>query len=419
MHPTSATILCSIATALVGLASRADSPLTEAQYIARVVGSGDTARVLEAERDTEQAELAGLGLWPNPSLEWQRESLGAGAGPTGGTQDTFVLNVPLVLSGRTFLEADARDKHRQAADARLHYRRASLVRDAILHYQRAVAGGQRRAALEASHHVLIELQSVITKRERAGDAAGYEVLRIALEASAVESELNEARVIEHRALREAAALVSSDEPISVSADARTVVAKAAGADEEVLAARADLRALQLEIDSAVAAERAAARGFIPEISLTGGAQVFRLGLPDSTWGYVVGLSLPLPLFQRGQDKRAQAQARRTLAVSRKVQLLRQARVRLDSAITELAARTTQVERFQSDVVQRAEQLRQVARAAYQGGSAELLVVVDAERAWREAQLKIVELRLLLRQAEVDVALRSGRLNVAAQGPASP
>lgn len=412
MRPSAATIICSIATALAA-STALGQPVSEAAYVQRALASGDAAKVIDAERQSERAESAGLGLWPNPGVEWQRESLGAGVGPTGGTQDNFVVNVPLVLSGRTFVEANARDQSREAADLRHQHQRALLIREAVLRYRRAVAAQQRTAALKASRAVLGELAQIISAREKAGDAAGYDVLRIAIEASSVEADFTDAQVREQRALLEAAAFIAADEPIELDPEASDATSAPPVDDKVAIGARADIRSLDREIDAAAAAERAAARGFIPEVTLTGGAQVFRLGETDSRWGYVVGLSIPLPFFQRGQEKLAQAHARRALNESRRMQLLRAARAQLSLAVAELAARTTQVARFDADVVKRATELRRVAGASYRGGSAELLVVVDAERTWRDAQLKKVELGLLLKEVALDVALLSGRLDSAA------
>lgn len=409
------TIFCSIVVFTASGVARAQ-PLDEPGYVRAVVNESEAARLIAAEADAESAEAAGLGLWPNPSVDWQRESLGAGTGPSGGTQDNFVLTVPLVVSGRTFLEAQARDLHQEAAELRSSHRRALLIHDATLRFRRAAAAHQRVETVRASLSVLKELYGVVAAREKAGEASGYDLLRIGLEAAVIESEVTDAEVFERAARAEAAALLGGDVELSLEGTAQPAHGEVTDTLE---VARADVKALELDIKSADAAVRAAARGFIPELTVTGGAQAFRLGLDQSSWGYVVGVSLPLPLFQRGQDKAEQARARKSLNERRHALRVREVRLRLDAAVAELAARAQQMKRHQTQVVKRAAELRKVARASYQGGAADLLVLVDAERAWREAQLQAAELDLQLLRAQLDIALISGRLGAANEGVSVP
>jgi cobalt-zinc-cadmium efflux system outer membrane protein len=88
-------------------------------------------------------------------------------------------------------------------------------------------------------------------------------------------------------------------------------------------------------------------------------------------------------------------------------LLHLARVRLRAAYGEVAARREQLHRHRANVLEATMEIQQIARAAYRGGAAELLVLVDAERAAREARLLDLELARGLIEAQNDLLLLAG------------
>jgi cobalt-zinc-cadmium efflux system outer membrane protein len=171
--------------------------------------------------------------------------------------------------------------------------------------------------------------------------------------------------------------------------------------------RGDVRALGLEASGADADRRAAGRGWIPEPSLRAGAQFLDVGLPGAGAGYVVGVGLPLPLFDRQQGEAARAEARRGLAEARRAALLHEARTRLAAVLEVVSGRRERLARHRAEVLGRARELRQIAATAYRGGGADLLVLVDAERAAREARLTTVERVVSLVEAETDLLLLAG------------
>jgi outer membrane protein, heavy metal efflux system len=177
--------------------------------------------------------------------------------------------------------------------------------------------------------------------------------------------------------------------------------------DRVEANRADVRALKLEAQAAETARRAAARGWVPELSINGGVQLLDAGRPGGSSGYVVGLELPLPLFQRRQGEGARAAARRNLAEARRAALMREANARLGAAVVTADDRRARFEAHKVEVLGRAEELRQIAGAAYRGGVSDLLALMDAERVARDARLTAIDLALGVVEADNELALLAG------------
>lgn len=408
--PSPPTILGSIALLLLAGSAAAQAPLTEEQYVQRVLAASLEARVAEAEAALGRAEAVGAGLWPNPGLEWQRERAGSGR-RAGESQDVLLASIPLVLSGRLGLEAEAAKRAAQAADARLVRARAELRHEATRAFAEVLGAQQRRIILEESIAELRRLAEAIAVRVRAGEAAGYERLRIEVEAAAVEDGLRGAlldeRQVQANALRLLGPEVKALPPLQGALAPAREVPDGATLLAELEARRADLRALTLEAQGAESARRAAGRGWIPEPTVSAGAQLLDVGQEGSGVGYVVGISLTLPLFQRGQGGAARAEARQALAEARRASLLHAARSQLTTALDVVAARRERLVRHREDVLARAEELRRISATAYRGGSSDLLVLVDAERAAREARLTSVELSMAVVAAEADLLLLAG------------
>ncbi len=416
------TLLGSTALFLLAGSAQAQPALEEAQYVERVLTVGLEARIAGLEAALGRAGGAGAGLWPNPALEWQRERASSGR-RQGESQDVLMASLPLVLSGRLGLEAESARQGAQATEARLAWARAQLRHEALQAFATVLAARERQSILEESSARLRSLAEAIATRERAGEAAGYDRLRIELEAEAVKDALRGAALDVQQAEAEALRLLGPD-VASLPALQGSLAGERPLPEGATLLARlderrGDLRALTHEARGAEADRGAASRSWIPEPTVRVGAQWLDAGQPGAGGGYLVGLALPLPLFDRRQGEAARATARRELAEAQRTALLYTARTRLSVLLEGVAARRERLARHRTEVLARAEELRRIAATAYQGGSADLLVLVDAERASREARLATVSLALSLREAESSLLLLAGAYDGDAPGSPTP
>ncbi|KFA90102.1 TolC family protein [Archangium violaceum] len=407
--PASSTILGSIFLLLAGTAV-AQPTLDESRYVERVLTGSLEARVAALEAVLGRAEAVGVGVWPNPELGWERQKTTSGT-RDGESQDVLVASIPLVLSGRLGWERQAAERNAKAAEARHEWARAGLRHEATRAFSVVLAARERRSILEQSLAELRRLAEAIATRERAGEAAGYDRLRIELEAATVQDALRGAvldeRQAESQALRLLGPGVTVLPPFEGALGVERPLPEGASLLAELEERRGDLRALALEASGAEAARRAAGRGWIPEPSVRAGAQFLDVGLPGAGVGYVVGVGLPLPFFDRRQGEAARAEARRGLAEARRAALVHEARTRLAVVLDAVSGRRERQARHRSEVLGRVQELRQVAATAYRGGGAGLLVLMEAERTAREARLTAVELAVSLVEAETDLLLLAG------------
>jgi outer membrane protein, heavy metal efflux system len=384
--------------------------MDETAYLEAALRSGLEARVAEAEALLEAAHAVGAGAWGNPVLGWEREGLGRPGTSGQTTQDIFALSIPLVLSGRLALEREAGLTRAEAGRARRERARAQLRREATLRFHAVLAASERRSVIAASLGGLQTLSQMIGNRQRAGDASGYDRLRIDVEVATVEDLLRGAALVESQARATALALLGP-EYRTLPALSGTVGDMHGDEEHETptarLAQRGDLRAETLDGEAEALARRAAGRRWLPDPALSGGVQLLDAGRPGARTGYVARVELPLPLFDRGQGERARADARGALARARKAALVREAETQITAQVAAVDQRRERLRAHRSQVLQRAESLQQIATAAYRGGASDLLALVDAQRAAREARLTTVDLAFDIVEAESALRLLAG------------
>ncbi|MFI5315540.1 MAG: TolC family protein [Myxococcota bacterium] len=150
--------------------------------------------------------------------------------------------------------------------------------------------------------------------------------------------------------------------------------------------RPDLAAANAQVSSAELALDLAKRSRIPDIALTAAYQQEGTGNqaltpPTATFG----LSLPLPLFYRGEGEVAKADA--TLRAQRV------ARAKLDAQLAEDVAQSlaawqsarSRVERMQARMLDRSQRALDLVDYQYKRGAASLLELLDAQRTWVATQ----------------------------------
>ena len=172
--------------------------------------------------------------------------------------------------------------------------------------------------------------------------------------------------------------------------------------------RPDLLMLSRRADAADLERRAAARGWVPDITLGVGAKRSDNGIFQDN-GAIVTLSIPLPLFDRQQaeEKRAAAAALNARAEYGLARSRAAGEVRgLQRQLEQLAQAATA---YRATAIAASTELLRIAEAAYQGGESTVLELLDAYRGALEAELTALDLEWKAREARIDHDLLTGRM----------
>ncbi|MCE9575597.1 MAG: TolC family protein, partial [Deltaproteobacteria bacterium] len=181
-----------------------------------------------------------------------------------------------------------------------------------------------------------------------------------------------------------------------------VGAFAVGEGGEIAAVAADhpVLAMPAVSEAAAGAELARARAdAVPTPSLALGAFATR---EPSGVAVTLGISVPLPMFDRNQGAVARAQAQAHQAALERRAAATELGLALDRADRVLAARRDDLRAFEASAIARVEKVRTMAEDAYRDGQGGIVELLDAHDAILEVQLRDVDLIEAALAAEVDV-----------------
>ncbi|MEM9492003.1 MAG: TolC family protein, partial [Myxococcota bacterium] len=361
-------------------AAAPSSPLGEVEVI-RLAGSyAPEAAAARAAAETAQAERITAGLYPNPSLGWDREHR-----PGGDLEDALVVTVPIDLTPVRRARVGLARAEAATARAEAARIRGRAVSRAVQLYYELLADEQRVAIAERAAARLGRAAEIVKRRRQAGDAAGYDQTRIEIAAEMAASELRQGRTRAERLRIQLALLLGIVDGRATFAgslvpDSALAAGLAATPSDAVaeLSGRPSLALLRSARDHADAARGDADRWWIPVLSLSGGLR--RVSADETRLGYAAGLSVELPVTARGQGLRAEAEAHRREVAARVhvyEQSMRRDAIRAGRALA--SARAERV-RFEQAIGDRVERLERAAETGYREGQRSIVELLDAGRA---------------------------------------
>ncbi|MCX5744029.1 MAG: TolC family protein, partial [Proteobacteria bacterium] len=120
-----------------------------------------------------------------------------------------------------------------------------------------------------------------------------------------------------------------------------------------------------------------------------------------------GITIPLPLFDRGQGDIAHARAEAHRAALEVTARAAELAIDLDRGTAVLASRRAALTKFETEALARVASLRTMAETAYRSGQGGIVELLDALDAITDARLRDLELRTAV--AEGELAVRTAAL----------
>jgi outer membrane protein, heavy metal efflux system len=360
----------------------------------------------------EAAEAAALArqaaAYPNPTVMGSHEPLSDG---DRSYSETYLnLSQRLEWPGTRSARQDAASRTAAAVAAWLAADSARLVFEVRRAYVEAVRAEGTERLLARVAEVFRDGDRSAGERHAAGDISLYDRRRIRLERARYETRLAEAALEAAAARRHLAMLVDpTGRDLELApAEPLTGVPPAIAAEralELALAQRGEVAAAGAALESTRAVASVERRARIPDLTATGGYKTQSDGLT----GAFLGLSLPLPLWDRGGGAVDAAEARVVAAEYRLALTRRQVENDVRHTLetyASLARRTALVGSWAAGEVA---DLLEIARVAYLEGEMELIELLDAAEALREAQAAEARLHADLWTGYYDVERAVGGL----------
>lgn len=328
--------------------------------------------VAAGEADVDQA-----GRLPNPELAWLREGEQAGSRTT-----TVQINQPIELGGKRGARIKLAEGELALARTELALRRQTVRADVIDAYCAVLAAQERRLIAEATTALAARSSGVASGRVAAGKVSPIEAAKARLAQAEARAEGERAGADLAAARAQLAALLGDAEarrPLAATdADALpeaepldALLRRGRDGAAEVRRAQARLALQRARLD----VERAAR---IPDLTLSVGSQ------RDDAVGRrqaVVGIAVPLPLFDRNGGRVTAARERGARAEAELEAARSAVQAELAAAHARYRQARSEAQLLERDVVPEARSVYELTLKGFEYGKFGFLDVLDAQRTW--------------------------------------
>lgn len=357
----------------------------------------------QREVDASDGAVRQAGTWRNPELNASVEDTRRATRTT-----TSTIDFPIELGGKRAARLHAADRMRELAQAELGNVRAQLRAD-VLRAFFGVLVAQERVALTASSADLAQRSAdAIAKRVAAGKVSPVDETRARIDQANAQLEGAEA-LAELRGARQTLAALWGEPELGYAV---------VQGDLELVPTRASAADLARELDSSpglltgrIEAERRRAlvdversKG-VPDLTVSIGAKRDNeLGRTQA----ILGVSIPLPLFDRNSGATYEASKRADKA-SDEFQLTRiRLLSELQQASNQLALARTSAQSLKSTVLPAAQQAYDAAGKGFEAGKFGFLDVIDAQRTLLHARARYLTALSTAHQAATAIDRLLGR-----------
>ncbi len=338
------------------------------------------------EMRAREAALLQAGVRPNPTLTLELEDF-AGSGSFRGVraaQTTLQLGQLVELGGKRAARVAAAQAEADLAAWDYETRRIDVLARTADAFVEVLAAQERRRLAAEAVELARRVERVARLRRRAGLASPAEEIRagVAADVASVDREHAEHELLTAR--QALAAMWGATRPRFERAEgdlAKLPLPPTQAALAERALESPNVARWQAELARRDARRRAVRAERTPSVTLTAGPRHF--AGPGAT-ALVVGVSVPLPIWDRQRGATAEADAR----LAKLEHEARAERVRIETALAgarmALIASLEEARLLRSQVIPGIERAAQVMQRGYEEGRFAQIEVLDAERARVEA-----------------------------------
>lgn len=350
------------------------------------------------------AEADGLarqsGAFANPTLKGTHEPLSSG--DIRSSESYVILDQPLEWPGTRAARREAGTRLAASARAELAADSLRLAFEVKRAYTAAARAEQDEHVLDRVLHVFREGEESADERYEQGDISLYDARRIRVERTRYEALRAEAELDAAEARRTLALLVLPGEDELQLAPADSLSGQPPAIETEpaidIATRRREVAAREAAVEAARAAATLARRERIPDVTLSGGYK----RQSDGLTGAFLGVSLPLPLWDRRGGAIDAASARVIAAEARLVLTRRLVENDVAGALARHRSLLRRADLLRDAGAADATDLLDIAQVAYDEGEMELIGLLDAAEALRESRLIETRLRADLWESYYDL-----------------
>lgn len=333
------------------------------------------------EQEASDAAVLQAGAWPNPVLEAQVEDLRRGNRTT-----TLLLSQPVELGGKRAARVTAAERARDQAASALLARRSELRASTITLFFDVLAAQERVRLMQDSLGLAQAATRAAANRVAAGKVPPLEETRSRVAEAGIRVELQQAEGALRSARRQLAALWGNPDPRFTQAQGavdRLPPLALAQDVERRLAAAPMLRQARLEVERRQALSQLEQARRVPDVTVSLGAKRVPadegMGSSNGRNQVVVGVSVPLPIFDTNRGNVAEALSREEKARDDLAAAELQLGADVAQATERLRSARAAAETLQRDALPGAEAAYKAAAKGFELGKFSFLEALDAQR----------------------------------------
>lgn len=383
-------------------ASYADG-LTLREAVHRALRFSPALEAASIEVDAKRAETVQAGLRPNPTLEGDVQNVGQDV-----QESTIELSQVILLGGKRLKRIRAAELDVGVAGWDYEAVRLRVASSTAETFVDILASQQRIKILTELLEVARQLSKAVSERVKAGSVSPVELKRTEIEVIRAKAQLDQETAllsVLKRRLANNWGATNADFG-SVQGDlATTNHLPSADQLSDFLSSNPDVARWTTEMMRREAVLNLERANRVPDLTVGAGARNLRDA--DET-GAVVGLSVPLPLFDRNQGNIAAAQTRLFKARRESLAARLDVNSQLLDAYGDLVVASQQLAALEKQVLPTAQEVYRDTNRGYLDGKFDLLSVLDAQRTLFSTRLEIINARAEFHKAKVKIEALIGR-----------
>lgn len=375
---------------------------TEAGVIQRFLDQSPHAREARARVAIATAEARGRTLYSNPTVSYSRES--------AGFTEFFQAEQTLPITGRLGLLRQAGESSVRATEAEGAFSLWQARNSLRQAFYRVLASQNREAIYLANLKEIDEVMRVLRAREREGEGSRFDRVRMERERAELLAELALTRSITALERGQMLSFLPASDSVPVlsgSIETTITLIEPAELEQRALASREDYRAEQERINQFNLEQRAADRMRIPEPTLNAGlkrADAWQPGFATGQTlnGPVVGITFPIPLFNKGQTEVARLSAERDRRSARLQMLFQQIHAAVAATAEAFQVRQRALDEYTKELAGTGPELVRIATVAYQEGEIGILQLLDVYRVQRQSQIRMLDIQAAVKESQIEL-----------------
>ncbi|HEY7543324.1 MAG TPA: TolC family protein [Blastocatellia bacterium] len=373
--------------------------------IRRALSSNGELAAARLDIERARARLRQSQLRPNPTIEFE-QTTGNLTGSKGERETSIGFSLPLEISGQRKSRIDLARAELEAIEAEIADRERRLAFEVRAAFAEAIALIRDLEITEGINNLDSQTARIVEARVTEGESAPIELNLLRAETDRLKSRraLIEGRLQSAMLRLKTLAGIAPDEPLRVKEDLVSPLsfshpASLEAAIDIALRARPDLRFARLAEKLAEAGLELARAQARPDLTAFTKYSSVRSTFDDTPVGVLrdrdklltFGVSIQIPLFNRNQGAKAEAQAAIAQARHRREFTEQLIRAEVAGAFARFQAAQSAIDTFEQGVLARSSQNVRSIRGAYELGAyrmTELLAeqrrLFDSEREYTEA-----------------------------------